>query len=73
MDYNDIDKVMSLKCDYDKLEYINNKMTAEDRPPLYVSIWNNSERMELPKSVSEKLGVLIKQEMMNIMEKIKEL
>lgn len=73
MDYNDIEKAMSLKCDFDKLKYIDDKMTAEDRPPLYVSIWNNSERMELPKNVAEELCVLIKQEMMNIMDKIKEL
>lgn len=73
MNYNDIPKAMMLKDAYDKLKRISDDMENEDSNPLYVSIWNNSERMELPKNVSEKLGVLIRQEMMNIMDKIKEL
>lgn len=73
MDYNDIPKAISLKDDYDKLKRIQDATQREARCPLYVAIWNNSERLELSKSVAEKLGVLIRQEMLNTMDKIKQL
>lgn len=74
MEYRDIQKAIMLKDEYDKLQRIKDAMIREDADyPLYVAIWNNSERLELPKSVAEKLGVMIQQEMMNIMDKIKQL
>lgn len=73
MRYEDIDRAMDLKYDYDKLKRISDAILREDRDPLYVAIWNNSERMELPKSTSEKLTLLIRQDLMNIKKKIEEL
>lgn len=73
MRYEDIDKAMGLKYDYDKLERITDAILREDRDPLYVAIWNNSERMELPKSTAEKLTLLIRQDLMNIKKQIEEL
>lgn len=73
MDYNDIPTAIRLKDDYDKLKRIQDAMRREESCPLYVTIWNNSERLELPKSVAEKIGVLIRQEMLNTMDKIKQL
>ena len=73
MRYEDIDKAMGLKYDYDKLKRITDAILREDRDPLYVAIWNNSERMELPKSTAEKLTLLIRQDLMNIKKKIEEL
>lgn len=73
MRYEDIDKAMGLKYDYDKLKRITDAILREDRDPLYVAIWNNSERMELPKSTAEKLTLLIRQDLMNIKKQIEEL
>lgn len=73
MRYEDIDRAMDLKYDYDKLKRISDAILREDRDPLYVAIWNNSERMELPKSTAEKLTLLIRQDLMNIKKKIEEL
>lgn len=73
MRYEDIGKAMELKYDYDRLKRISDAILREDRDPLYVAIWNNSERMELPKSTSEKLTLLIRQDLMNIKKKIEEL
>lgn len=73
MRYEDIDKAMELKYDYVRLKRIIGAMEREDRCPLYVAIWNNSERMELPKSTAEKLAVLIRQELMNIEKEIEAL
>lgn len=73
MKYEDIDKAMELKYDYDRLKRISDAILREDSDPLYVAIWNNSERMELPKSTSEKLTLLIRQDLMNIKKKIEEL
>lgn len=73
MRYEDIDKAMELKHDCDRLKRIIAAMEREDRCPLYVAIWNNSERMELPKSTAEKLAVLIRQELMNIEKEIEAL
>lgn len=73
MRYEDIDKAMELKYDHDRLKRISDAILREDRDPLYVAIWNNSERMELPKSTSEKLTLLIRQDLMNIKKKIEEL
>lgn len=73
MRYEDIDKAMDLKIDYDKLKRISDSISRETRDPLYVAIWNNSERMELPKSTAEKLTLLIRQDLMNIKKKIEEL
>ena len=73
MRYEDIDKAMELKYDYVRLKRISDAILAEGREPLYVAIWNNSERMELPKSTAEKLTLLIRQDLMNIKKKIEEL
>lgn len=73
MRYEDIGKAMELKYDYDRLKRISDAILREDRDPLYVAIWNNSERMELPKSTAEKLTLLIRQDLMNIKKKIEEL
>lgn len=73
MRYEDIDKAMELKYDYVRLKRIIDAMEREDHCPMYVAIWSNSERMELPKSVSEKLAVLIRQELMNVENNIEEL
>lgn len=73
MRYEDIDRAMDLKYDYDRLKRISDAILREDRDPLYVAIWNNSERMELPKSTAEKLAVLIRQELMNVEKQIEEL
>lgn len=73
MRYEDIDRAMGLKYDYDRLKRISDAILREDRAPLYVAIWNNSERMELPKSTAEKLAVLIRQELMNVEKQIEEL
>lgn len=73
MRYEDIDKAMELKYDYVRLKRIIDAMEREDRCPLYVAIWNNSERMELPKSIAEKLAALIRQELMNVEKQIEEL
>lgn len=73
MRYEDIDKAMELKYDYDRLKRISDAILREDSDPLYVAIWNNSERMELPKSTAEKLALLIRQDLMNIKKKIEEL
>lgn len=73
MRYEDIDKAMELKYDYDKLKRISDAILEQGRNALYVAIWNNSERMELPKSTAEKLTLLIRQDLMNIKEKIEEL
>lgn len=73
MRYEDIDKAMELKYDYVRLKRIIDAMEREDRCPLYVAIWNNSERMELPKSTAEKLTLLIRQDLMNIKKQIEEL
>lgn len=73
MRYEDIDKAMELKYDYDRLKRISDAILREDSDPLYVAIWNNSERMGLPKSTAEKLTLLIRQDLMNIKKKIEEL
>lgn len=73
MRYEDIDKAMDLKYDYDKLKRISNAILEQGRNALYVAIWNNSERMELPKSTAKKLAVLIQQELMNVEKQIEEL
>ena len=73
MRYEDIDKAMDLKYDYDKLKRISDAILEQGRNPLYVAIWNNSERMELPKSTAEKLTLLIRQDLMNLKKKIEEL
>lgn len=73
MRYEDIGKAMELKCDYDSLKRITDAMVREDRCPMYVAMWNNSECMELPKTTAEKLAVLIRQELMNVEKKIEEL
>lgn len=73
MKYEDIDKAMELKYDYVRLKRISDAILREDHNPLYVAIWNNSERMELPKSTAEKLAVLIRQELMNVEKQIEEL
>lgn len=73
MRYEDIDKAMDLKYDYDKLKRISDAILEQGRNPIYVAIWNNSERMELPKSTAEKLTLLIRQDLMNIKKKIEEL
>lgn len=73
MRYEDIDKAMELKYDYVRLKRIIDAMEREDRCPLYVAIWNNSECMELPKSIAEKLAALIRQELMNVEKQIEEL
>ena len=70
MRYEGIDKAMELKYDYVRLKRISDAILREDRDPLYVAIWNNSERMELPKSTAEKLAVLIRQEFMNVEKQI---
>ena len=64
---------MELKYDYDRLKRISDAILEQGRNPLYVAIWNNSERMELPKSTAEKLTLLIRQDLMNIKKKIEEL
>lgn len=73
MRYEDIDKAMELKYDYVRLKRISDAILAEGREPLYVAIWNNSERMELPKSTAKKLAVMIRQELMNVEKQIEEL
>lgn len=73
MRYEDIGKAMELKYDYDRLKRITDAMVREDRCPMYVAIWNNSERMEMPKTTAEKLAVLIRQELMNVEKQIEEL
>lgn len=73
MRYEDIDKAMELKYDYVRLKRITDAMVREDRCPMYVAIWNNSERMELPKSTAEKLTLLIRQDLMSIKKQIEEL
>lgn len=73
MRYEDIDKAMELKHDCIRLKRIIDAIEREDRSPMYVAIWNNSERMELPKSIAEKLAVLIRQELMNVEKQIEEL
>lgn len=73
MRYEDIDKAMELKYDYVRLKRISDAILAEGREPLYVAIWSNSERMELPKSTAKKLAVLIQQELMNVEKQIEEL
>lgn len=73
MRYEDIDKAMELKYDYVRLKRISDAILREDRNPLYVAIWSNSECMELSKSTAEKLAVLIRQELMNVEKQIEEL
>lgn len=72
MKYEDIDKAASLKDDYDLLIKINNEIGSNDYPR-FISMYSNSERLRLPKIISEKLVDMIKDEMKNIMKQIKEL
>lgn len=72
MKYEDIDKAASLKDDYDLLIKINNEIGSNDYPR-FISLYSNSERLRLPKIISEKLVDMIKDEMKNIMKQIKEL
>lgn len=72
MKYEDIDKAASLKDDYDLLIKINNEI-GPNAFPRFISMYSNSERLRLPKIISEKLVDMIKYEMKNIMKQIKEL
>lgn len=72
MKYEDIDKAASLKDDYDLLIKINNEIGSNDYPR-FISMYSNSERLRLPKIISEKLVDMIKEEMENIMKQIEEL
>lgn len=72
MKYEDIDKASSLKDDYDLLIKINNEI-GPNAFPRFISMYSNSERLRLPKVISEKLVGMIKDEMKNIMKQIEEL